>query len=119
MATKMLLSGVLGILCLQLVSCQQNQVPYSLLEARDLNSVTLSCRGSGGFAPSETIFFRNGVDRDSDPCLQQALVDESQGDLQLSLTAACEGNYMCGNTQSGGKFILSGPRPVFGKGIVH
>ena len=120
MATKVLLWGILGILCLQQTFCQENLlVPYTLTETRDGNSVTLSCEGSGSFETPGAVFFRNGVDRDSDPCLQNAVVDESVGNLELSLTASCEGSYMCGITQSEGRFILSGPRTVFGKRSIH
>ena len=118
---KVLLSGILGILCLQQAFCQEEiLVPYSLIEtSRNGNSLTLSCEGSGSFGTPGAVFFRNGVDRNSDPCLQKAVVDESKGDLMLTLTASCEGSYMCGITQSEGRFILSGPRKVFGEGNIY
>lgn len=119
-AMQLLLSVILAMLCFKHASSQQSEIlaPYNIIEKpRVDNLVTLSCEGSGSFPAHEAVFFRNGEHEDHEPCLQTVAMNDGSGNLELNVTASCEGHYMCGISLPEGRFVLSGPRVVFGEKV--
>ena len=123
-----LLVAVIAVLCCcstighcQVTSYVLKATQDTVEEEGGFFDTTLTCQTKLGFEAPNALFYRNGGDVNTDPCLNSTvyMVESAVGRIKLKITSECDGYYSCGVQQSSDDYVLSKPKSIYSKSDVY